>query len=165
MALMVALGGMLGMCGVVVGLAAVGASAGDEPAGVLVGDQVPQKTIDALKAKKLLSAEEMVLAFHDQTVRLDMSEVTFVTKSRVVYAKGNKVSAVALADVSKITHRSGPLGIDLVDLVTKDGKSLHIEIAPLNGGESYVDAIEDGWRIHFPEASVTRATKPAQKRP
>lgn len=161
MGLMGLLGGLLGMCGLVVGLAAVGASA-DEPAGVLVGDEVPQATVDALKAKKLLTPEELVLAYHDATLTHDMSDVTFVTKSRVVHATGKKVSAVALKDVSKITYRTETLGIEVVDLVTKDGKSLRIQIAPLNGGESYVDALEHGWRIHFPEASITRATKRAR---
>jgi hypothetical protein len=160
MGLMAALGGLLGTCGVV-GLVALGASA-EQPPGVLVGAQVPDTTVEALKARKLLQPQEAVLAFHDATLRLDMSEVTFVTKSRVVHAHGDKVSAVALADVSKITHHTEALGLDVVDFVTKDGKSLRIEIAPLNGGESYVDVIEDAWRIHFPEATVTRPAAKAQ---
>ena len=158
MGLMTLLGGLLGTCGVVAGLAVLGASA-DEPAGVLVGAQVPQKTVDTLKARKLLAPEEVLLGYHDATLRHDMSDVTFVTKSRVVHVKGATVSAVALADVSSITHHTEALGLDVVDLVTKDGKSLRIEIAPLNGGESYVDVIENAWRIHFSEASVTRPKK------
>ena len=155
MALMVVVGGVLGTCGVVAGLVALGASS-DEPAGVLVGAQVPQQTVDKLRARKLLGPGDALLAYHDATVRLDMSEVTFVTKSHVVHARGETVASLPLADVSKITYRTEALGIEVVDLVTKDGKALRIQIAPLNGGESYVNVLEDAWRIHFPEASVTR---------
>jgi hypothetical protein len=157
MGLMAILGGLVGTCGVVVGLAALGA-AGDGPSGVVLGAQVPQKTVDVLRERRLLAANEGLLAYHDVTVQLDMSEITFVTAKRVVYARGETVAALPLADVTRITHRDEALG-DTFDIATADGRSIRIEIAPLNGGAAYADILENAWRKHHPEARIEHAKR------
>jgi hypothetical protein len=157
MGLMVVLGGLLGTCGVVVGLMAVGASA-DHQGGVILGAQVPEPTVQELKARNLLKADEALLAFHDATVRLDMSEVTLVTSSRVVHANGDTATAMQLVDVTKISHHTEGLLGDIIELTGEDGRSMRIEIAPLNGGESCVNILEAAWQKHHPEARIIRAS-------
>ena len=153
MGLMAVLGGLLGTCGVVAGLVALGASS-DDPGGVILGEQVPQKTVETLKSRKLLGQNEALLAYHDQTIRLDMSEVTFVTAARVVHARGETIATIALADVTKVTHRSQGLVGDVIEIATEDGHAMHLEIAPLNGGDSYVNVLEAAWKKHRPDAKV-----------
>lgn len=156
MGLMAVLGGLLGTCGVVVGLVALGASS-DEPSGVVLGAQVPQPTVEALKSRNLLKPDEVLLAYHDATVRLDMSEVTFVTSSRVVSSHGETAAAVALVDVTKITHHTEGILGDIIDITSEDGRTMRVQIAPLNGGESYVNVLETAWQKHHPEARITRS--------
>jgi hypothetical protein len=158
MGLMAVLGAVLGTCGVVVGLAALGASS-DEPTGVVLGAQVPQKTVDALRERRLLAANEGLLAYHDATLRLDMSEVTFVTPERVVHAHGETVTAIKLAEVNRITHHDEALVGDILDIATRDGRVVRIEIAPLNGGDAYANVLETAWRKHHPEARIDRAKR------
>ena len=155
MGLMTVLGGLLGTCGVVVGLFALGASQ-DQPSGVVLGSQVPETTVKALEAKNLLKPDETLLAYHDATIRLDMSEVTLVTSSRVVYAKGQTAAAMALVDVTRITHHTEGILGDIIDIVAIDGRTMRIEIAPLNGGDAYVDVLEEAWQKYDPEARVLR---------
>ena len=155
MGLMTVLGGLLGTCGVVVGLFALGASQ-DQPSGVVLGAQVPETTVKALEAKNLLKPDETLLAYHDATIRLDMSEVTLVTSSRVVYAKGETAAAMALVDVTRITHHTEGILGDIIDIVAIDGRTMRIEIAPLNGGDAYVDVLEEAWQKYDPEARVIR---------
>lgn len=156
MVLMAVLGGVLGTCGVVVGLMALGASS-DGQNGVVLGAQVAPQTVEALRARHLLKPDEPLLAYHDATVSLDMSEVTLVTPSRVVYAHRETTAAMALADVTKITHHTEGLLGDVIDITSADGRAMRVQIAPLNGGESYVDVLETAWQRHHPQARVTRS--------
>jgi hypothetical protein len=162
MGLMAVLGGLLGTCGVVVALVAAGASS-DHQGGVILGAQVPEPTVQALKARNLLKPDEELLAFHDATVRLDMSEVTLVTSSRVVHASGETATAMLLVDVTKITHHTEGLLGDVIEVTGEDGRSMRVEIAPLNGGESCVNALEAAWQKHHPEARVIRPRPTATK--
>ena len=155
MGLMAVLGALLGTCGVV-GLVALGASQEGKPSGVVLGAQVPEATVKALEAKNLLKADEALLAYHDATLRLDMSEVTLVTSSRVVWAKGNAAVAMALVDVTRITHHTEGLLGDVIDIVSIDGRTMRVEIAPLNGGDAYVDILEEAWQKYDPDARVLR---------
>jgi hypothetical protein len=157
MGLMVVLGGLLGMCGVVAGVAALGAST-DGQGGVILGAQVPAKTLDALRERQLLGPKEIPLAYHDATVALDMSELTFVAANRIVHARGETVVALPLVNVTKITHRSESIIGDVIEVSTNDGLTMRVEIAPLNGGESYVNVLEDAWRKHHPGARVIHTT-------
>ena len=156
MGLMTMLGGLFGACGVVVGVVALGASAPAQAGGVVLGAQVPADTVETLKERNLLKPGESLLAYHDATVRLDMSEVTFVTPSRVVHARGESAAAMALVDVTEIKHHSEGLLGDVVELTSNDDRKLRIEIAPLNGGDSYVSVLETAWQKHHPAAHVTR---------
>ena len=155
MALMAVLGGGLATCGVVVGLAALGAST-EGPSGVVLGAQIPQATVDALRERRLLPESEGLLAYHDATIRLDMGELSFVTPERVVYARGETVATLPLAEVTRITHHDELLVGDVLDLATEDGRALRIEIAPLNGGDAFARALESAWRKHHPEARIDR---------
>jgi hypothetical protein len=159
MGLMAVLGGLLGTCGVV-GLVALGASQQDQPSGVVLGAQVPDATVKALEAKNLLKSDEALLAYHDATLRLDMSEVTLVTSSRVVWAKGDTAVAVALVDVTRVTHHTEGLLGDVIDIVSVDGRTMRVQIAPLNGGDAYVNVLEEAWQKYDPDARVIRRAPP-----
>jgi hypothetical protein len=158
MGLMVVLGGLFGTCGVVAGLVALDASSEDQ-GGVILGAQVPQKTLDALRERQLIGPKEVPLAYHDATISLDMSDLTFIAPNRVVHVKGATVAALPLMNVTKITHHTEGLIGDVIEITTSDGKNMRLEIAPLNGGESYVNVLEDAWQKHHPDAKVIHTTK------
>lgn len=152
---MAVLAGVLGTCGAVAALVALGAS-NDDPGGVLLGAQIPDKTRDALLARKLLTEGETLLAYHDATVGLDMSDVTFITAERIVHANGPTVASAELASVQRIVHRSEGILGDVIEITTADGRTMRVAIAPLNGGESYVNVLEDAWRSQRPSEPASR---------
>jgi len=151
--------GGLGTCAVVGGLVAIGASAGDEASGVVMGPQTSKKILERLHAKRLLAEDETLLAYYDASVSLDMSEVTIITRERVVYAKGDVVAAFALKDVARVTHHKEALIGDVFEITADDARSIRVEVAPLNGGESYFNVLEDAWRKHRPDARIARAPR------
>lgn len=158
MALMAVLGGLLGTCGVVGGLALLGAS-NEGASGVVFGAQIPQETVEALRARHLLAANEGLLAYHDATPRLDMGELSFVTAQRIVYASGETVAALPLVEVTRITHHDEALVGDVLDIATEDGRALRIEIPPLRGGEAFATVLESAWRKHRPAAHIEHAKR------
>ena len=158
MVLMAVFGGLVGACGAVGGLALLGAS-GERASGVVFGAQIPQETVDALRERRLLPANEGLLAYHDATARSDMGEVSFVTAQRIVYARGETVAALSLVDVTRIAHHDEVLVGDVLDLATEDGRALRIEIAPGSGGDAFAIVLEDAWRKHRPEARIENAKR------
>ena len=88
-----------------------------------------------------------------------MSEVTLVTTSRVVWAKGNTAAAMALVDVTRITHHTERLLGDIIDIVSIDGRTMRVQIAPLNGGDAYVNVLEEAWQKYDPDARVIRRSQ------
>lgn len=148
--------GALGTCGVVGGLAILGSQTPAQEQGVIPGTQVPQKVTAALVAKKLLRADETLIVYYDGSVSLDMSEVSFVTRERVAYAKGDVVATIPLAEIAKITRKSEPLIGDSYDLTADDARTMRIEIAPLNGSDSFASALENAWQKQRSGAAITR---------
>lgn len=147
--------GALGTCGVVGGLVVLGSSQEHDP-GVLPGTQVPAKVRTALVTKKLLRDDETLLVYYDGSVKLDMSEVSFATRDRLVYAKGDVVASMQLAEITQITRKTEPVIGDTYDITADDARTMRIEIAALNNSDSFANALESAWRKHKSGATITR---------
>lgn len=147
--------GGLGTCAVVGGLIALGSTQEHDP-GVLPGTQVPAKVRTALVTKKLLHEDETLLVYYDGSVKLDMSEVSFATRDRLVYAKDDVVASMDLADVTRITRKTEPVIGDTYDVTAEDARTMRIEIAALNNSDSFANALESAWQKHRAGATITR---------
>ena len=139
------------------GLVAFCVHAQNHPGGVVMGTQATKADRVKLREKKALTERETLVAFYDATMSQDFSEVYVVTTERVAVAKAGEVSALDLKDLTTIDHRDeGALG-DIIDVATAKGERLHIEIAPLNGGVSFLNALEDETKKKSPSVVVHRA--------
>ncbi|MBX3261016.1 MAG: hypothetical protein KF782_15125 [Labilithrix sp.] len=146
----------LGTCGGVVGLAVLGSQL--EPGGVMIGGDIPAAKRDALVERGLCRQEDRLIAFYDGSLSLDMSEVALLTTDRVVFAKDAYVVAIPLASVASIDHRvEGVIG-DVIVVRATNGAHLRIEVAHLNDGISFLDALEDEVRKSQPDVIVRRQT-------
>ncbi len=79
------------------------------------------------------------------TLSLDGTEAAIVTDERVIYLRNGEQTAIPWSDVLKINYRKEMLIGDVFDVVGSDGNLIHIEIAPLNGGQTFKTIIESVW--------------------
>jgi hypothetical protein len=68
-----------------------------------------------------------------------------LTTSRVIYHKGGGNYEIAISDIADIRHRKETLIGDFIEIQSTSGKSMKIEIARLNGGESFLASLMGGW--------------------
>ncbi|MDP2306290.1 MAG: hypothetical protein Q8P18_09715 [Pseudomonadota bacterium] len=113
--------------------------------GVCLPNQLDETARGYIRDKQLLEDGETVRAYYDITVSLDGSEIALVTDKRLVYHKGGVTTAVALADVEKIERHPVQLGDDFV-ITSRDGQMLQVEIAALNGADTWESALDGAWK-------------------
>jgi hypothetical protein len=106
-------------------------------------NEIPPAVISRLEKSALDEPNEEVLAYYDATVAIDGSEVAVLTKGRIVYGKKGHNTALMLRDVKRVRHREETLIGDIIEISTTGGKSMKIEIAPLNNGPTFLRALTD----------------------
>lgn len=144
----------LGTCGGVVGLVVLGTQM--EPGGVMLGAQITEAKRAKLVERGLCHEGDELVAYYDGSLSLDMSEVSILTTDQLVYAKGALVTAIPLASVASIDHRvEGVIG-DVIEVAAANGARLRIEVAHLNDGVSFLNALEDEARKKQPNVIVRR---------
>lgn len=134
---LVVLGAVIGAC--------VWLVSGPE-AGVKLSNQMDKYAIDYLAQHHLLNPGEKVIAYFDETVKMDGSEAAILTNQRVLYHKDGRTTAVALGDVDGVQRGHEGLVGDVITVRSKSGESIRIEIAPLNGGDIFYDETMAAWK-------------------
>jgi hypothetical protein len=129
----------------VITLVSIGSCLGrnNDEGGARLGNEIPPAVIARLEKSAVIEPNEEVLAYYDATVAIDGSEVAVLTKSRVVYGKKGHNTAILLHDVKRVRHRDEPLIGDVIEISATTGKSMKIEIAPLNNGDTFLRALTD----------------------
>jgi hypothetical protein len=145
----------LGTCGGAVALVAWGASA--EPGGVVLGTQLPAAKQAKLEERGLLQKGERVIVLYDGSLSLDLSEVSLVTKRAVVHFADKRAVTFPLAEIVSIDQRVENIAGDVLEIATSNGDRMRIEIAHLNGGLTFLNALEDEVRGAHPSVVVRRA--------
>lgn len=154
MGLMAILAGLFGTCGTAFALVVLDSGADRYR---LLCSLTPRDELPVLAAaKKPLREDETLLVYYDGTVKLDMTEVSFATRDRLVYAKDDVVASMTLAEITKITRKTEAVIGDTYEITADDARTMRIEIAPLNNSDSFANALEGAWQKHRSGASITR---------
>ena len=120
--------------------------------------EIPEAKRAKLLERGLCQDGDQLVAFYDGSLSLDMSEVSILTTDRLVYAKGAQVIAIPLESITSIDHRvEGVIG-DIIEVAAANGERLRIEVAHLNDGVSFLNALEDEARKKQPNVTVRRRT-------
>ena len=99
-----------------------------------------------LAEQSLLNDSEELLAYYDVTLRCDGSEAAILTTERLIYHNLNKEDIVMnLADIEDIQYRKEGLIGDVFEVYENSGKTVKIEIAPLNNGETFKNVLMKVW--------------------
>ncbi|HEV7242568.1 MAG TPA: hypothetical protein VGQ36_25280 [Thermoanaerobaculia bacterium] len=114
--------------------------------GVKLGYEMDKYALVYLDKHKILAPGEEVLAYYDVTLGMDGTEAAILTNHRVIYHKASRSTAIRLKDVRDVRHRRESLVGDVIEVEDGAGKIMKIEIAPLNQGETFKNALMSAWR-------------------
>ena len=113
--------------------------------GVKMANEMDKYALEYIENHNLLNDTEELIAYYDVTISMDGSEAAILTTERVMYHKGGHTTSIDLKDIDVVRHRY-EFG-DIIEVVSKSGTQLKIEIAPLNQGESFYNALMYAWNL------------------
>jgi hypothetical protein len=116
-----------------------------EPGGTLLPNELSITTTSDLNANGLLESGASMRAYYAYTLELDNSESAWVTDQRVAYHLAPNTSYMMLSDIDSIDTREEGLMGHMIDIRSKSGELMHIEVAAMNGGEVFVRELEYAW--------------------
>lgn len=133
------------------------------PNEVIPGKRVNNETLEYLRNNDVLEASEDIVAYFDNTVFDDGTEVSIITTRRVIYHCNNSICAndevfrqrpgsmaIALRDIADVRHRHGRLERgsfwgDIIEIESIGGEKLLILIDEAAAGPSFAELLIDAW--------------------
>jgi hypothetical protein len=110
--------------------------------GVRAANQMEPYALEYIEKHGLLEPGEKLIAYYDGTMDMDATESALLTSSRVVYHLDGRTTAVRLEDIEAVNTSEVPLIGDIIDIRSTQGELVRIEIAPLNGGQTFIRELE-----------------------
>jgi hypothetical protein len=117
-----------------------------EGGGVKGGNELPAYALKSIEDHKLIEAGEHLVLYYDETVSADASEAVLLTTERLVYFRDPRTTAMPLASIRDIRTHHESLEGDVIEAETDSGELLKFSIAPLNGGTTFISALDAGWK-------------------
>jgi hypothetical protein len=121
--------------------------------GVKLANEMDKYALDYLDAHHVLQPAEKPIAYYDVTLKMDGSEAALVTDQRVVYMKDGRITAITLADVESVEQGKATLS-DVYTVHSKKGESMRIEIATMNGGDTFYKELAAAWKRAAPRTNA-----------
>ena len=109
--------------------------------GVKMNNEMDEYALEYMEEHGLLNEGEEIVAYYDVTMSMDSTEAAILTTERVIYHKNGRTTSIDLDDVVDVQHRYESITGDVIEVRSKSGTQIKIEIAPLNMGESFYNAL------------------------
>lgn len=138
-------------CGTIAGLFAIIILAGfiwlltGPEGGVRLPNEMEDYAKKYLKRHQVLDGSEELLAYYDATISMDGSEAAILTTKRVIHHKNGDNTTIDLAEIDDVQHRNEPLIGDVFEISANSGKTIKLEIAPLNQGQTFKNVLMKAW--------------------
>ena len=110
----------------------------ENPGGVLTYNQLPASVIEFFDKTDILENEQ-IIAYYDVTIALDNSESAILTNKNLIYYKYGRIVRFPLNSIVNI-EADDCFGLCIV-ASTRDNRVMEIEIAPLCGGDLFLDLL------------------------
>ena len=110
----------------------------ENPGGVLTYNQLPASVIEFFDKTDILENEQ-IIAYYDVTIALDNSESAILTNKNLIYYKYGRVERFPLSSIVSIEEEEC-FGLCFI-ASTRDSRVMKIEIAPLNGGDIFLELL------------------------
>ena len=111
----------------------------ENPGGVLTNNQLPASVIEFFDNTDILQNEE-IIAYYDVTIALDNSESAILTNKNLIYYKYGRVTRFPLSSIVSV-EAEDCFGLCIV-ATTRDDRVMEIEIAPLLGGDLFLELLK-----------------------
>lgn len=113
--------------------------------GVRTSNEIEPYAVEYLKANRILNESEDIIVYYDVTIILNSTEAAILTTDRIIYHKAPDTFSINLEDIADINHYQESLTGDVFEIESVDGQLMKIEVAPLNGGETFKNALMNAW--------------------
>ena len=110
----------------------------ENPGGVLTYNELPASVIEFFDTTDILENEQ-IIAYYDVTLALDNSESAILTNKNLIYYKYGRVERFPLSSIVSIEEEEC-FGLCII-ASTRDSRVMKIEIAPLNGGDIFLELL------------------------
>ena len=110
----------------------------ENPGCVQTNNQLPASVIEFFDKTDILENEQ-IIAYYDVTIALDNSESAILTNKNLIYYKYGRVVRFPLNSIVNI-EAEDCFGLCIV-ASTRDNRVMEIEIAPLCGGDLFLDLL------------------------
>ena len=111
----------------------------ENPGGVLTNNQLPASVIEFFDNTDILENEQ-IIAYYDVTIALDNSESAILTNKNLIYYKYGRIVRFPLSSIVSVEAEEC-FGLCIV-ATTRDDRVMEIEIAPLNGGDLFLELLK-----------------------
>jgi hypothetical protein len=149
-AFLIGCGSVIAVGGIILAIGFIWLLTGPE-GGVRTANDMEEYATAYIAQNGLLEGGENLVAYYDVTVSCDGTEAAILTSQRVLYhlATGNDLS-IRISDVQDIKHRKESVIGDVIEIYGAAGQVIKIEIAPLNNGETFLNALMNAWELDRP---------------
>ena len=111
---------------------------------VRLGNEVEPYALDYIEKVNILEPEEQIVAYYDYTIQLNAKEAAIITDKRILHHKKREVTQIPLNEVTNTNmSEEGLPGRTIIEVYSKTGVSLKIEIAPFHGGKTFYRALQN----------------------
>ena len=110
----------------------------ENPGGVLTNNELPASVIEFFENTNILENEQ-IIAYYDVTIVLDNSESAILTNKNLIYYKNGRIERFPLNSIASIDAEDC-FGLCII-VSTIDNRVMKIEIAPLNGGDLFLELL------------------------
>ena len=113
--------------------------------GVRLNNEMEDYALEYIEEHELVPSGEDLIAYYDVTLTLNGTEAAILTDKTLRYHKNGRNTAIAIVDIVNISHRRETLIGDILEIEGRSGQFMKIEIAPLNGGETFQRVLMRTW--------------------
>ena len=110
----------------------------ENPGGVLTNNELPTSVIEFFENTNILENEQ-IIAYDNGTIVLDNSESAILTNKNLIYYKNGRIERFPLNSIASIDAEDC-FGLCII-VSTRDNRVMKIEIAPLNGGDLFLELL------------------------
>ena len=114
--------------------------------GVKTADNMDEYALQYIEKHRLLNDTETLVVYYDATISLNGSDAAILTTECIMRHKDGNTTSVDLKEIDDVQYRYESLTGDIIEVKDRSGTRLRIEIAPLNQGESFYNALMDAWK-------------------
>jgi hypothetical protein len=111
--------------------------------GVRMANEMEEYAVEYLEEHNLLHQDERLRAYYDVTIRMNGTESYVLTDKRVLHHRRDAGDhELRLSNIAYVDATTDGIGSTIITIVDLQGGEMRLEIAPFNGGDSFMQALE-----------------------